>query len=363
MPSVSLEDAIQHIEKLTSCARFAEVEKLAHAVVRKLPTRSAGLLALGSVLDMTGRHAEALAIYEEIIRHHPGHGLAFTRRSLALLRVHWGNPSPPRSAGSGPRVTCATLGANGRFANQLFQYAATRLYAEAHGLEAEFPDWIGRDLFDCDDPLVSAALPTAMDDDAVLGELNTGRPPSFVGRDLHGYFQGDTSAYAPWRKQFVDLFRPGAKLRPVAASWRSALRLDAGITLVALHLRRGDFGGQAFWIAPEAWYLAWLEALWPTLDRPVLYIATDEPAVVGAFAAYRPIDAGHLGDQLPGAEFLADFYALTQARHLAISNSSFSFAASMLNEQAATCVRPEKVSQRLVSFDPWAAPVMLRYPN
>lgn len=364
MTSVSLQDAVQHIETLIGRAQFAEAEKLARAVVRKLPTHSAGLLALGSVLERTGRQAEAIALYEDILRHHPGHGLAFTRRSLALLRAHWGNPPPPRLARGGPRVTCATLGANGRFANQIFQYAATRLYAAAHGLEAEFPDWIGRDLFDCDDPFVSAALPPVSENDAgILDELNSDRPPSFAGHDLQGYFQTDTSAYAPWRKQFIGLFRPGAKLTPVVARWRNALRLDTEVTLVALHLRRGDFGANEFWIAPETWYLTWLEALWPTLSRPVLYIATDDSTVLDAFAAYKPIDASHFGDPLPGAEFFADFYVLTQARHLAISNSSFSFAAAMLNEQATAYLRPEKVGERLIPFDPWAAPVLLRYPS
>src|SRR5262249_16796827 len=146
-------------------------------------------------LERTGRHAEAVALYEDIIRHHPGHGLAFTRRSLALLRAHWGDPPPPRPARSGPRVTCATLGANGRFANQIFQYAATRLYAQVHGLEAEFPDWVGRDLFDCGDPFVSMALPSISENAAdILGDLNTGRAPSFADRDLQGYFQGGTRA-------------------------------------------------------------------------------------------------------------------------------------------------------------------------
>lgn len=43
-------------------------------------------------------------------------------------------------------VTMRTLGQNGRFANQLFQYAFLRFYAREHGLDVQVPAWEGKKL-------------------------------------------------------------------------------------------------------------------------------------------------------------------------------------------------------------------------
>lgn len=44
-------------------------------------------------------------------------------------------------------ITCRRLGTLGRFGNQLFQYAGTRLYAELNGFSYSFPHWRGNELF------------------------------------------------------------------------------------------------------------------------------------------------------------------------------------------------------------------------
>lgn len=47
------------------------------------------------------------------------------------------------AAASGNRVLAmSTLGRNGRFGNQVFQYAFLRIYAHRHGLEVRVPEWI-----------------------------------------------------------------------------------------------------------------------------------------------------------------------------------------------------------------------------
>jgi hypothetical protein len=45
------------------------------------------------------------------------------------------------------QITMSSLGNNGRFANQLFQYAFMKLYALRHGVKMAIPDWQGRKLF------------------------------------------------------------------------------------------------------------------------------------------------------------------------------------------------------------------------
>lgn len=142
---------------------------------------------------------------------------------------------------------------------------------------------------------------------------------------------------------------------------------NLGNTLVGLHLRRGDYGTyhqpglDYFYVAPNEWYLEWLQSIWSGLDRPVLFIASDEPyKVLGDFQAYAPVTSAHLGASLPGAEFYPDFYILTRCDVLAISNSSFSFAASMLNREGKLFMRPHRELGALVPYDPWNSEPILR---
>ena len=340
--------------------RVGEAEALYRQLGAAEPARFRAPLRLGLLLERERQIDAAIAAYDEAIRRNPGHAFAFTRRTVLTLRRSWGPPRSPRPPLLGrPRVAMSTLGANGRFGNQLLQYGFLRMYVAEHGLGVEAPDWVGRDLFDFDDPLPSAALPVASEETCDLcASLNREIPEVFADRDLWGYCCYATHRLVRYRTMFGQLFAPGERAGPVV---REAMaRVNArGRTLVALHLRRGDFGYGRFWIAPERWYLDWLDAAWPRLDRPALYIATDDSDVIRAFSSYSPMAVADLGVALPGAEFYLDFHILTQADALAISNSSFSFVAAMLNARARAFVRPDRDRQALVPFDPWNADVLL----
>ncbi|MEQ1830586.1 MAG: FkbM family methyltransferase, partial [Pirellula sp.] len=54
---------------------------------------------------------------------------------------------PPVSSADRGVLTARTLGRNGRFANQLFQYAFLRILARHHGLRVETSKWVGQLLF------------------------------------------------------------------------------------------------------------------------------------------------------------------------------------------------------------------------
>jgi hypothetical protein len=137
-----------------------------------------------------------------------------------------------------------------------------------------------------------------------------------------------------------------------------------GKTIISLHLRRGDyanFSKDPFFIAPNKWYVKWLNEIWDSLEDPVLYIASDEPhKVISHFQAYQPVTSKELGVSLPKASFYTDFYILTQCDMVAISNSTFSFAASMLNEHASIFMRPHPPQKALITFDPWNSEVLYR---
>lgn len=110
-----------------------------------------------------------------------------------------------------------------------------------------------------------------------------------------------------------------------------------------------------FRLIPEAWYRRWLEALWPTLDDPVLFIASDDrAAVVPAFAEFAPLTAAALEPLMPEPRYLADFQILARADILAICNSSFSRMAALLAPAAQRCFVPAVAAQLFEPYDAWA---------
>ncbi|MBD2124671.1 alpha-1,2-fucosyltransferase [Trichocoleus sp. FACHB-262] len=255
-----------------------------------------------------------------------------------------------------PVITMSTLGQHGRFGNQLFQYAFLKIYAQKYNLQVETPDWIGRYLFGCDDPLLARQLPMLLEPpQGIAAEhlLNTETP--YENIDFFGNFIYHTKHYSKYKEYLRSLFQPVAEVKSQILSGLSELR-SRGNTIVGLHLRRGDFSKSqgSFFVAPNVWYQEWLQTIWPTLDKPMLFIASDElDNVISDFAEYQPITTGQLEIELPEATFYPDFYLLSQCDIVAISNSSFSFAACLLNLRSREFLRPNPATQSLVPFDPW----------
>jgi FkbM family methyltransferase len=283
--------------------------------------------------------------------------LGFQRMVTATpMHPPWGDAFYVRR----PAVSMRMLGQWGRFGNQVFEYAFVHVFAREHGLAAETAPWVGNQLFGADDPVPRRPFPQHLEKTYSLADSRLARPDQRPANlDVCGVFQYHTAFYAPHRAAIRALFRPVPALKELLDAGLGRVRAR-GRTVVALHLRRGDYGYGMFFVAPASWYLRWLEALWPTLDAPVLYIASDEPeAVAGEFAHYAPMTAKDLHIPSFGADFYPDFYLLSQADAVAISNSSFSFAACMLNERAGTFTRPDLFARRLVPFDPWNAEPLL----
>jgi hypothetical protein len=260
-----------------------------------------------------------------------------------------------------PVFTVSTLGRNGRFANQLFQYAFLRICARQRGAAVATPPWLGQELFGFRDPAPEPGPETRLiDGEAGVDPdlyLNSDQP---LGErvDFWGYFQYPTRHYRPHRDFLRRLFVLRPELRGLFDGVVAQLRAT-GRPLVALHLRRGDYGQAQFFRAPSAWYAAWLGTL-PAAPEPLVYLGSEDPAALaGAFLPRRVLHAGLLPNLPPSLAFALDFYVLTQADAVAISNSSFSFMAAMLNERARIFVRPTLDGRRLVPFDPWDSPVLL----
>jgi len=262
-----------------------------------------------------------------------------------------------------PAVTMSTLGRNGRFANQIFQYAFLKIYAKEHNLKVETPAWIGQYLFGCNDSPISQELPVVTELTNKLSAASIANAKEiFKNVNFWGYFQYHTKYYKPHQEYFRSLFKPVGEIETKMKEAIARLR-SRGKTIVGLHLRRGDYGYEDFFIAPSEWYKEWLKGLWETLDEPILFIASDEPEkVLSDFEEYNPIAAKDLGLELPQAEFYPDFYLLSQCDIVAISNSSFSFAACMLNETGKFFFRPHLSAEKLIPFDPWdSEPILQNY--
>ena len=264
-----------------------------------------------------------------------------------------------------PAVASTTLGAIGRFGNQVLQYGFLRQYAERHALALETPAWIGAELFGLEDASVRERRPVVTEIElGVFGPDFEARPAA-AGADLWGWFQIDTARLD--RARLRRLLRPVPGVEAVLAAGERRLRAR-GRTLVGVHLRRGDF--RPAWGHPlidrlyprtgVAAYRDWLADLWPSLDRPVLFLASDEPAAAAAdLADFHPQTAATLGLDLPLAPEFPDFFLLSRCDALAIANSTFSFAAALLAPRARHCARPAAGSGRLEPFDPAASPPQL----
>ncbi|WP_284638266.1 alpha-1,2-fucosyltransferase [Paenibacillus silviterrae] len=265
-----------------------------------------------------------------------------------------------------PAVSIRCLGKIGRFGNQVFQYAFVKVYAHKYNLRVETPEWIGQYLFGHKDPPIQAKYKHIMDKKLrKVPHLLTARKPHYKNVDLKGYFLFHPQVYASYKSYFRSLFQPVPEVRSVVEKGLGLLK-SRGNTIVGLHLRRGDFLANQhrkryqkfFPVVPNEWYIAWLRSIWGKLDNPVLFIASDEPELVlPDFREFKPVTSSDLNMSLPKASFYPDYYILSNCDILAISYSTFSYSASMLNRRGKLFVRPIMELKKLVPYDPWNSKV------
>lgn len=254
-----------------------------------------------------------------------------------------------------PLLTMASLGNYGRFTQTVNEYVAVRLYAEKYGQEFATPDWLGHSFFTLDDPLLE---PTVQAEAAEWLTLRETFAAGFTG-----------TVDTPFRDR--DLFLGGSPVNPMVRSAQDRIRswltprpcwagfLDPAIgpmrargrTLVAIHIRQTDWWDRKY--TPLALYRTWLEQTWSGLDDPVLFVSTDEPSVIGAFAPWNPMTSADIPVRWEGLEYLQDFHVLTQADVLAISTGGFAATAAALNRNARLFLKPSADESTLEAYDPW----------
>ena len=288
-------------------------------------------------------------------------------------------------------LAMSSLGKIGRFGNQLMQYFFLRACAERSGASIQCPDWLGRKLFGLSDPPVTARLTPAIErweeGNNMFDEFPAfikyieklaGAPSVRIGVealkegardvDLCGHFQYHTRHYRPFRDSLRAWVQPVPGIKADLETGLAKLRA-LGRTVVAIHLRQGDFKKLPHFgftlCVPPRWWCDWLDGIWNQLDRPVLFLCSDDlDFFLPQFAKYRPASCNDLGipwgsDQADLRDYI-DFYVLSQADVVGISNSTYSFIAAMLNQRARLFLRPHwDFATRFCSFDPWDSPPLL----
>ena len=262
-------------------------------------------------------------------------------------------------------ITMTTFGEGAGFGNRLWRYAFLKLFALRHSLTPALPEWDGTELFGLEDtscvgfdfPRVD--YPGFADNDRDLWYKD--EPPTDI--DVRGFFQEIPDCWRDHRPLLRHLFQLSPETVHALDVWRDAVTEGGRRPLVAISVRRGDYrelehtGLPYFRLVPESWYLDWLRGLLPTLQEPLLYVATDEPeSVKSVFQEFEPIAAplGSAAEPLP--RHLSDFEVLRRADYLAICNSSFPRMAAILGADTQRCFLPSFATQSFEPYEPWIDP-------
>lgn len=262
-----------------------------------------------------------------------------------------------------PFISMATLGHNGRFGNQLFQYLFLKCYAKDNNLEVQVPPWAGNQLFATSDPVPKDVRLAFRQSEESIESGKPMHPSSLANHDIWGYFQYHTSYYSSNKQYIRELFEPVGEVAEYVSTKYQAMT-KGHETIVGIHLRRGDYvehNNYAFYPAPAEWYISWLKSFWHTLETPLLYLASDDlRSVQSSFSEFRPITINSLEPRVSHLDYYLDFYILSKCNMMAISNSTYSFTASMLNSKSTIFARPSRRARQLIPFDPWNSHVLLR---
>ena len=243
---------------------------------------------------------------------------------------------------------------NRSFGNELFQYAALKIYAKKHGLTVEIPEkWIGREIFNCDDPVISDKERKTLD---CSGYHCAWRKAPAEDCDIKGYFQYHTSVYAEHKEYFKELFALRKEILGTAYDFTKKLKSP----LICIHIRRGDYKRPPNRVAPLKWYTDWLDENLSKYDNPTIFVASDEIGpVIEELRKYNPI-ACRTDEE--GLGMVMDHYIMQNCDVLLASNSTFSFTAAMLNE-GGEFYRPDYQDKKLVLFDPWDSDPISPFPH
>jgi hypothetical protein len=269
----------------------------------------------------------------------------------------------------------STLGTNGRFGNQIFQYFFLKLVEAKLGHDILTPKWLGNEFFNI--PHTKKILEhlnciqfknaSSVSDIPSLDlnrieEIRKSKDLNAV--DIAGYFQYHTQNLLEYQELFNQTFKIAPSL--IEQVKRSLKPLKEEVQpLISIHFRAGDYlgyekSGHHIFIPPSIDEITLkINQIYDQIKerRPVIHLASDDLTYASSLLLSKNIP--HITSKdinLNGSEenaLFIDFILITLADILLISNSSFSFASAMLNKQAKYFFRPRMGDRKYVAFEPW----------
>lgn len=205
--------------------------------------------------------------------------------------------------------TIRTLGSNGRWGNQLFQYCYGKYIAEKFNTDLYIPEnWIGREVFEINDPIITEETPN----------LNRTIPDNLVcedNYDIFGYYQN-----AGALQYSHDDIKRWLQFRPEILQKFNEIEKPSFYT--AIHLRRDDYFNLS-----HLYCIVGVEAYLNAIN--VHNIPTDALMIVSDDMQNQPLNPFK---PQTGLSFLHDFFILMNASYLLRSNSTFSWWAAVLGD-------------------------------
>lgn len=201
------------------------------------------------------------------------------------------------------KIQISCLGHFGRLGNQLFQYAFAKAYARKYDAVLEIPaNWIGRKLFNVNDPPIQGKLPKTSIDVVHWGKTNI---------DLFGYFQFK-ECYDLYSKEDI---RKWFKFRD---KWLRMFPKNS--SYIACHIRRGDYESKYSTVYCLISKNSYIEACKKfDLDINKVVWVSEENKIVNKLCEEQSVG------------FLPDFMLLYNADILLRANSCFSLWAGLLS--------------------------------
>ena len=263
--------------------------------------------------------------------------LALTSR--ALTRYASREDRIGRTVRSLSTATFSKLGAWGQFGNQLFQISAVLGYATEYGCRAKLPPWRcavkGVD-YQVIFPRIADYIGRVPGVLYCQPSFAFHKIPFIFNADLRGHFQSERyfQGAAPLvRRIFEEPAPVTARLNEYCAS-HNLTDFDA------IHMRfysHANDKGYPMEQLPEAYYLSAAREMGA---RGRLVVATDDKRAFERFSAFHAIRPDiHL---LTFDDPILDFYCLSRAQRVAISNSSFSWWAAYLGRKKERVFAPDR---------------------
>ena len=269
-----------------------------------------------------------------------------------------------------------SLGRNGRFANQAFQFFFLKLVQQKFGCEIRYPYWLGLDIFNLtpSPPVIQTETRVAFeelsgrgdspDSDLMrLGKLLQLCPGNII--DISGYFQYHTNSLAGCRNLFLETFSISDALRNEVFQGIKHHNIDLE-NLIVVHFRAGDYlsydGHPHFW-APKIDSVIKAINNFGLGKNATIYLASDDMTYVEAELKTRGVNViscHSVFKHLSEVDALCiDFTVMTMAAYLMIANSTFSFLAAMLNSNSKLMTRPASIDGGYLKFEPWSDEILL----